>query len=499
MRKLLSAITVAVLIAGHPLEAAVWSASEARAQKQDKNEKERLKQEEKARERADKEARERAQLMKDVQEELDELGAALLDLQYDDAFLQDYVNELGQSLVPKETPANVVFSFRVLHDPVPNAFALPDGRVYVNSGLLAFVENEAQLAVILGHEIGHVTEGHYVQSVKNARKQALLGTIIGAGAGTVLGAIFGGKKGAAQGAAAGAAAGVLTALVRINNYGRKQEDEADGVGLRLALDRRYDARQAVAFFTKLTQVYGDQDKLSNAIWGSHSRNKDRIAYLEQQIAGDLATTYNQLRTSGSLTNGTGQMHMYSSRMIREVAIVLMDEFDRYVLAKELLERIADYRASDPKTLWALGRACKLVARTDPEKARALEYLQRAAQLDERGLYPFTHRDLGLMQARLGQTVAATESLKKYVVGHVARHYVHPMDLDEIYDYLLTFGDRNWKAPAVDPAFVRPVYRLADEEKAPTKPEPATADAGKPAVPVTKKPPAKKPGGGGGGQ
>jgi predicted Zn-dependent protease len=459
---------------------------------QDQSEKERKKREEKAAEKEAKEARDAAEVMKDVQGELDELKAALLDQRYDDAFLQDFVNELGQGLVPKETPAGVLFSFRVIKDPIPNAFALPDGRIYVNSGLLVFVDSEAELAVILGHEIGHVTSQHYVQSVKAQKREALVSGILGAAAGGIIGALTGGKKGAVTGAAVGVAAGVVVASIRMNSYSRRQEDEADSIGVQLALDRHYDSKESVAFFKRLSDVYGDQDKFSNALYGRHSRNRDRMAYIDQLLTGELAPGYNKLRSAGALTSGTGQMQMYASRMTRDVAITLMDEFDRYEVSKRLLERIADYRASDPKTLWALGRVFKLVGRTEQDRSRALNYLQRAAELDSRNMYPFIQRDLGLMQARLGTTPAAAESLKKYVLAHQSKYYAHPDDLEEIYDYLLAFGDRTWKAPAIDPLFVRAVAPELTQAPAPVKKadEPPT----RPLVKPPAKPPVKKGGG-----
>lgn len=429
-----------------------------------------------------KQAREAVEMIKNIQEELDEYALTLLDAKYADPFLQDYVNEIGQRLVPKETPPGVLFSFRVLNDPVPNAMALPDGRIFVNTGLLVFVENEAQLAAILGHEIGHVTQLHYVQSVRNAKREQLLGGIIGTAAGGVLGAIFGGKKGAAAGATAGLAGGLVAAKIRMNSYSRKQEDEADRIGAMLALDQHYDAREGVSFFQKLTATFGDQDRFSNALYGKHSRNVERVSNLQALLGGELGSTYNQQRTAGLLTNGSGEMHMYTSRMTRDVALSLMDDFDRYDLAKPLLERIVDHRAMDPKTLWALGRVYKLVGRTETDRAKALDLLQRAAQLDERNLYPFTHRELGLMQARMGNAPAAAESLKKYVLGHIGRHYEYPPDLGEVYDYLLTFGDHNWTAPAVEPLLVTARPRWQDD----------SGDAGVEASPAPKAPPARPP-------
>jgi hypothetical protein len=462
------------------------------AQDQAREERERQRQDDRTAQRLAREAREAEETLKEVQEELDEFVISLLGRQYEDPFLQDYVNELGQSLVPKETPPGVLFSFRVIDDIVPNAMALPDGRIFLTSGLLLFVENEAQLAMILGHEIGHVTEQHYVKSVRARKRAELLGTITGAIGGAVLGSIFRGKRGAAEGAAAGAVTGLVVAKLRMNDYSRQQEDEADRVGTLLAMDRGFDSREAVGFFQKLSKTYGERDRFSHALYARHSRNRDRIDHIEALLAGgDVGESYNRLRSEGSLSTGTGQMYLFASRMMRDVAIDLMDEEDRYVLAKATLEKVVEYRSSDPRTLWALGRVYKLVARTDTDRARALSLLQRAAELDQRNLHPYTHRELGLMQARLGQTPAAVDSIKKYILAHISRTYQYPPDLDEMYDYLLTFGDHDWTAPAVEPTFIRATA-------VPPVPS-APAATGAPEPPPASRPIAKPPAKGGGDQ
>ncbi len=98
---------------------------------------------------------------------------------YDNAQIASYVENLGQELLQTshlrrpDTPAemrNTPFAFRVLDSPVVNAFALPGGYIYVTRGLLAHLDNEAQLAVVLGHEIGHVVGRH---ASKRAAQQQL--------------------------------------------------------------------------------------------------------------------------------------------------------------------------------------------------------------------------------------------------------------------------------------------------------------------------------------
>lgn len=484
MVKKLSFFLMVFLIAGIAL-----------AQEEDKAEKERQKKEQKAQEKELKELQETQEIRNEMQEEIDALGLEFLRSKYNDPFLEDYINEMGQSLVPQEVPPGVLFSFRVLEDYRPNALALPDGRIYVTTGLLVFVDNEAQLATALGHEIGHVMEQHAVKAFRDAKsfKKAVLPGILGAIGGAAIGRAVGGKEGAVIGAAVGAAAGVAVTVLAANKYGRKQEDEADQIGTSLSLKRDYDARQGVALFQKLAETFGENDPLTDLLWANHPRNRDRVKTINALLDGGLSTSYNQKRLAGELTLGSGQMKLYASRMIRETAIKWMQERDRYDLAKKQLESIIDLRANDPKTLWALGRVYKLVGRTPEEKARALELFQRAVQLDERNMYPFIHRDLGLIQAsRLGTEgmAPAVESLKKYIVGHMDKYGRYPSDIEDMYDYMLAFGDAKWTAPKVDSVIV-------EQKPAPPPGAPAAAPTGKTgAAPVDqlKPPPKKKPSG-----
>ena len=485
-------VVITVLLAA--LTAVPTGTVYAQNKPEDRAEAERKRREDRDSERSSREAREATEILRDADDEIQELALASLSHVYPDRFLQEYVNELGQSLVPKEVPPGVLFSFRVIDEPLPNAFALPDGRIFVHSGLLAFVTNEAQLAMILGHEIGHVIERHYVESVKQQRRTALTSAIVGATAGAILGALGGGKKGAAEGAAAGIVAGIVVAQFRVNNYNRKQEDEADLIGTRLALDRNFDSKESLAFFDKLTDAFGEQDKFRNLLWGRHSRNKERAAHIKSMMeSGDLFDRYNKARTAGDLTVGSGELPRFASRMKRDTAIRLMDEYDRYGDAKKLLEEIEQHRPRDPRTLWALGRVYKLVARTPSDRAKALDYLQRAVQSDERNLFAVAHRDLGLMQARLEQTAAASESLKRYVRTYVTQRGSYPPDLEEVYDYLLTFGDGTWTAPPIDGSLVRAAFTPAP---APRQTEPVSPPAApKPPDPkkaVTPNVPASKP-------
>ena len=82
-----------------------------------------------------------------------------------DQALQQYVQQVGAGIAAKSERPNLPWTFRVVDDPTPNAFALPGGFIFVTRGLLDLMGNEAELASVLGHEIGHVTARHSVQQM----------------------------------------------------------------------------------------------------------------------------------------------------------------------------------------------------------------------------------------------------------------------------------------------------------------------------------------------
>ena len=104
---------------------------------------------------------------------------------YDNKPVQDYVNALGQRLAAQSHRANLQWHFTVLDSPEINAFALPGGYVYVTRGIMAYMESEADLAGVMGHEIGHVTARHGAQRATSQQHAGL-----GVFAANILGAVL---------------------------------------------------------------------------------------------------------------------------------------------------------------------------------------------------------------------------------------------------------------------------------------------------------------------
>ena len=187
-----------------------------------------------------------------------------------DQALQQYVQQVGAGIAAKSERPNLPWTFRVVDDPTPNAFALPGGFIFVTRGLLDLMGNEAELASVLGHEIGHVTARHSVQQMS---QQQLAQLALGVGAvisPTV--AQFGDI--AAQGL------GLL-----FLKYGRDDERQADDLGFRYALTQGYDVREMDDVFRSLQRV-GESSKQSPLpTWlATHPGEAERIQTIDAKLA-----------------------------------------------------------------------------------------------------------------------------------------------------------------------------------------------------------------------
>jgi predicted Zn-dependent protease len=188
----------------------------------------------------------------------------------DDAALQAYVDRLGQALARDSERPALPWSFRVVDDPTPNAFALPGGYIFVTRGLLGMMRNEAELVSVLGHEIGHVTARHSVTMISRAQLAQ-----IGLGVGSVLSPTI---------ARFGDLAGGGLSLLFLH-YGRDAERQADDLGFRYMVEQGYDPRQMVNVFTALQRSGEIAGHSPLPSWlASHPYPEERIQRIQQHLA-----------------------------------------------------------------------------------------------------------------------------------------------------------------------------------------------------------------------
>jgi predicted Zn-dependent protease len=188
---------------------------------------------------------------------------------YEDQQLQSYVEGLGKRLAAKSERPNLPWTFRVIDDPVVNAFALPGGYIYITRGILSHMNSEAELVGVLGHEIGHVTAKH---SVNQISKQQL--TQIGFGVAMIV-------KPELQQYSQFAELGIGLLFLK---FSRDHERQADELGLRYMVKENHDPREMAQVMRTLQAVSKQSGGGGMPEWlSTHPDPANRVDLINQQI------------------------------------------------------------------------------------------------------------------------------------------------------------------------------------------------------------------------
>jgi predicted Zn-dependent protease len=201
-------------------------------------------------------------------------------LVYNDKELEAYINQIGQSLLPSGAPPErVQWRFRVLRDPLANAFALPNGSIYIHSGLLSLLENESQIAGVIAHEIAHVRERHSYHAYRSMRKKALAINLLAvAGSFAPINTV---------GTVIAVAASVSQHLLvfSIFGYSRELERDADYYAVNRLIESKYNPREIAGAFKLLGKDFEGGAGEAPIFYRDHDKLEDRIKAVNQYIAG----------------------------------------------------------------------------------------------------------------------------------------------------------------------------------------------------------------------
>jgi hypothetical protein len=386
---------------------------------------------------------------------------------YNNPILLRYVNSLGQKIVPAGSPN--LYSFRLLLDPVPRAEALSTGTVYISTGLVALLDDEAQLAYVLGHEIAHVERRHAYNEIKNTileeefnaekgadvqKKKALFGAGLALG-GAAIGGAAGGASGALYGGLIGGVAGVIGGSLLFRNkfvpteWSTVYENEADEAGLKYMLDKSYDAREIPRMYARLDNLVGRDSRVGLGFIGNPARTRERQA----EITSLLTTTYKadlDAKLKAGLTASGPEFSLLMSALKRDNGVIAMD-YDLFAMARDNLEDAEKLRSNDPRVHYYLGQIIAMTGRTPDDKQQALTQFMQSIQYDaERGAYPEPHLEEALYQISQNDPSLQDQikrELKTYVALYQRQHGgALPTNMYIIYDYFLLAGDKSWYVP-----------------------------------------------------
>ena len=362
------------------------------------------------------------QLWSDAEQEEEKL--AKLGKRWDDPLLEEYLSSVAAKLVPEEARQAGAPAVRivVLKDPTLNAFTMPNGKVYVHTGLLSRLQNESQLAMILGHEVTHVTNRHALKFNRDPRNKQIFFTMAGIAA--ALGVAVAPGQPPRQGYYVSAEVlrttsniflglGLQLAFIAaVNGFGRDLEREADREGLERMVAAGYDPREAPRVFELLRDDHGDGSRLEDFFFGNHPRLDERIANTRE-----LLETHPPPPDASVLAANVEDFALRTRTVVRENA-ALDIRAGRFELAKAQLDRVLRL-APDPTTHLYVGDLYRLQAQRAKNPAdkplllgQAREAYERAAQLD--ATFPDPFRQLGLLYYQSKDPEKAMAAFRAYL-------------------------------------------------------------------------------------
>ncbi len=326
--------------------------------------------------------------------EMDELSAS--GLRYRNPAMQEYVESVLETLLGGNEGAYLPLEPRVVivDVPVVNAACYPSGDIYLHTAILGRMRNEAQLAMILGHELTHATHRHTHR--RQSKTYAASGAITYA---AVLASIVSGKLGTGIQKVGG-----VIARAAIEGYGRDLEREADRVGLTLAAQAGYDPAAASQMFDRMRAAAEKPSNSRSALlfYASHPRMTERAENCRRLVR----TLSPELRSHAKRVGEQRYVEVFHDLIFDEAEQhVAQGRFDLVADTAAFLRRT---RPSDPRTGVLLGD----LKRHEGDLVGAREAFEQALQRVPSNAA--AHRGLGLVAAKQGDAATAIRHLRRYL-------------------------------------------------------------------------------------
>lgn len=311
----------------------------------------------------------------------------------DDPVAQAYLDSIVRNLSPNRKNPQFTITARIINDPAFNAFTPGGGYLYINSGLISGLENEAQLAMVIAHEIAHIDEGH----ISNTRLTNVAAQ--GAGRFAEIGLEYLGLGGGA-GRLAGTGAGLGIKALQ-NTFSRSQETEADKTGFDTLVASGYDARQASRTFEIIGAAGGPENKLTNALFSSHPMSVER-----QQALSALSLGHGQGKHGGRdyIDRMSGVLILTADSMIEQ---------GEFVAAEKIMTRARAASGQNARVVYNLGRiSLKKRSAGQASLEAAIAYFEEAVAINPS--FADAHHALGMAYLEASDKDKALQSLRQYV-------------------------------------------------------------------------------------
>jgi predicted Zn-dependent protease len=297
---------------------------------------------------------------------------------YQDAEIENYLNQVAAKLQINSISPDISFQIKVVKDPHLNAFAFPNGVIYVHTGILARMDNEAQLAALLAHEMVHCTHRHSLRTLRGIKDRTQVETATVQELAQLL--------------------GVAGSIASISGYTRELETEADRVGLDLAVKANYDPGEVVKLFELLKQELEIERIEEPFFFGTHPNVRQRI----ENVNNWLAEKYR-----GKITGikNTDEFQSRISRLVLDNARLDLRQ-GRFFVAQRAVEKYLTVKPDDARAYFLLGEIIRQRGRQD-DAAAAIKYYEKSISLNP--FFPEPHKAMGLIHYKEGEKRLA----KKY--------------------------------------------------------------------------------------
>lgn len=299
-----------------------------------------------------------------------------------DAYLESVLARLR--LPP--LPGGASYRARIVVDPTLNAFAFPNGVIYIHTGMLARLDNEAQLSIVLAHEATHTVDRHGLRGLRNSKNATAFAasfTVGTAGLGALLGAVGG--------------------VASVSGYSKDLEREADQGGFRLMVAAGYDPREAPKAFQKLLEEAKRNQSREPFFFGSHPRLSERIASFEQLLAALPPE-----RRSGTVGAAPYQAALQPVFLLNAGAALRAGDFDQVLASAQRALAVAP---GDPHARLLIAEARRRRAKDD-DLAAAEKLLVEITR--DTPAFADAWRELGLVSLKRGHPEKAREHFARYL-------------------------------------------------------------------------------------
>jgi predicted Zn-dependent protease len=291
---------------------------------------------------------------------------------FGDERVRALVERIGRALAPPPTDDYIEYQFFVLRDPSPNAFALPNGDIYVHTGMLARLADDAQLAALLAHEINHVAGHHSIVDFRASNKKII--------AGMVLTGVFGGLGSLIS-------AGLYTSMY---GFSRELEQEADDRAVGLLQSSPYDSHALPQIYDILAADYEGVQPRVATIWSTHPQLEARAARTRGQVAGAPAGRRDAAAFDAAVLP-------LRTMTIRDY---IQDDYPRTAIA--LAEDLTARYPAEPELLFLLGDAWAAMGARAPFDEDELSNAQRRRNATRRVTRTRQERDAAAFSTEEGQ-------------------------------------------------------------------------------------------------